>query len=191
MTDFPREVYADLEEAERPTIEQLREEATDAATWRGHTLAVMTADYPVSVAYHSDYLRPGRPAINVKVRPFHFDAAYSAAHDALAANPMVGEEGANFLGECAYEALAEEFWRDAAAYAEELGLGAIEQEGRSGGWLVIADTDPRDMDNNAQRSAWLARYRDLRAWCEEQIAGAPAATAALMLDMAADHGVTP
>ena len=78
-----------------------------------------------------------------------------------------------------------------AAYAAELGLGPIECEGRSGGWLAIVETDPQDMDNKAQRMAWLARYRDLRDWCEEKIADAPAATAALMLDMAADRGVTP
>lgn len=140
------------------------------------------------VAYHSDYLRSARPAVNVKVRMLHADRDYAALYDRIAGNPTLD---ADALAEAAWEYVCRRFWDDAAIEADRLGLGAIEQEGRSGGWLVLTDgRDPLDMVGNERRS-WLARYRRLVEWCDRQTAAAGIETARVLRAYAADMAVAP
>lgn len=142
-----------------------------------------------TVAYHSDYLRAGRPAVNVKVRArFHDDRDYRGVYERIEANPMLD---ADALAEQAWDYIARRFWDDAAIQAESLGLGRIEQEGRSGGWLVLADgRDPSDMAPDERRD-WLAAYSALVEWCDRQIAAAPIETARVLQAYAADVAVAP
>lgn len=134
------------------------------------------------VTYHSDYGRPGRPAINVKVHgggPMRS----SAVDDGL-------PDQADELHEQAWEVVAERFWDEATAEAEHLGLGAIEQEGRSGGWLVIPDITPGHPDYEAtpnERRAWLRRYDALRRWCADYVSRADGMTRELSQDMAIER----
>lgn len=136
------------------------------------------------VSYHSDD-GPARPAINVKVR-----APGVAFWPDNLLRPLDIDAAANIVG-TAYERVQSAFWREAEAKADELGLGGITQEGRSGGWLVFTDgRDPRDMDDAADcglgdfeggkcrvlhdgRREWLAAYREMREWAEAYIADAP------------------
>jgi hypothetical protein len=162
----------------------------------------------VSVAYHSDDYRPARPAVNVKV---HVPGA-DYWPDVFRSVPPIAPDG--LIGD--YEPLVEEahdrirarFWQDAQGMADSLGLGPIEQEGRSGGWLVLVGAgDPALMDCpnagedhfcdpcdafESQRADWLAAYRLLFTWCADQVREAPARVAALAQQLAMDEiGVEP
>lgn len=141
------------------------------------------------VAYHVEAFEHGRPAINVKVRArFHDDPAYRRTYEAIAGNPLAD---ADALAEQAWDYIARRFWDDAANKSDALGLGRIEQQGRSGGWLVLIDGhDPQDM-GPAERRDWLARYSALVEWCERQIAAAPIETARVLQAYAADAAVAP
>jgi hypothetical protein len=79
------------------------------------------------VAYHADGYDAARPAIDVKLHDPWGPGEYAFA-------VAVGD---NELAEAylnrAFDRLQEQFWQDAASMAEELGLGPITQEGRSGG----------------------------------------------------------
>src|SRR5688500_16538314 len=105
------------------------------------------------VSYHRDMFGPGRPAINVKCHGFD-----RAAFDTLADNPTIGHNEAGSLFDFATELVARSWWEDAENTARSLGLGEIEQEGRSGGWLVFTDgRDPLDMGGK-KRLDWLRAY---------------------------------
>lgn len=149
------------------------------------------------VAYHADRAAyEARPAINVKChragRVFwptlpttpHFPGASDAFDEAMGKHVEV-----------AYERVQSDFWMTAEQIAEQNGLGPIEQEGRSGGWLVFTDgRDPQDPetfcdgdgidhadDDAGTRRAdhmptvkdWLAAYRSMVEWAETWIADAP------------------
>jgi hypothetical protein len=157
-----------------------------------------------TVAYHSDGPRAARPAVNVKVHGFD-----RAAFDALSAaldEPELGQyqNRAERLYQMAEEVTFEIFWSGAEAEAARRGLGPIEQEGRSGGWLVLTDgrdpqdestfdvggLDPDDDDIVEQRGAateWLAAYRELAAWCAERVQAAPGEIARGARSMAIDE----
>lgn len=149
----------------------------------------------VSVAYHADGYGPARPAVNVKC-----GSPWGAAEYALADSLGSVERAEGYL-ETAFESLAARFWSDAAEMALALGLGPIEQEGRSGGWLVLTDgRDPQDMavacdstvesiryEAQSERASWLAAYRQLADWCAEQVRTAPARVAALAQQLAMDE----
>src|SRR4051812_4857444 len=83
------------------------------------------------------------PAINVKCRSFGHDAPEGCITDQLVADYQITELAADTVGEKAWEATVRDFWESVApALAEEHLTIAfpegyeIEQEGRSGGWLV-------------------------------------------------------
>jgi hypothetical protein len=103
-----------------------------------------------TVQYHSEgFGRGARPAINVKWHGV-YDVAQSAAVKALA--DELGEQWVTADGapdsalDLAVQMASEEWWETAADAALRLGLGAIETEGRSGGWLVFTDgRDPQEM----------------------------------------------
>jgi hypothetical protein len=137
------------------------------------------------VSYHSDYGAGGRPAINVKLHVPGIDY-WPDEIDVL------GHDVAADLVERAFNEIAEGFWRDAEQQAETLGLGPIEQQGRSGGWLVFTDgRDPREMETDREftleefrddpsagyysreRGDWLTAYGVMREWCEAQLREAP------------------
>lgn len=137
-----------------------------------------------TVAYHADYGRGARPAINVKVRGFD-----SATFDRLAAS--IGEQETENLFEAGWERMVEQFWMDAEVMADGLGLGPIESEGRSGGWLVFADgRDPQDFGGKA-RIDWLRAYRQMVDWCAEQVRSAPAEQARIAEEIANRRAVAP
>lgn len=158
------------------------------------------------VSYHTDgFTRPHRPAVNVKVHGFD-RAAFERLALALGEDYDLGEHApkADAYYQGAEEQVYEAFWMDAEAMAADLGLGPIEQEGRSGGWLVLTDgRDPQDGSmacvNHrygvsercvaclAIRKAWLTRYRKLREWCEAEVKAAPDRIAALALDQATER----
>lgn len=144
-----------------------------------------------TVTYHRDGYGPARPAVNVKVHvtgrdywPDAFDVNDEAAE--------IGRSTSLSFMEVAYDRIVTDFWQDAADLAADLGLGPIEQEGRSGGWLVLTDgswPDLEDPDDGlpADRAAWLAAYRQLSDWCAEQVRSAPARVAALAQQLAMDE----
>lgn len=161
--------------------------------------------------YHRDGFGPGRPAINVKYHGrLWADTDYDRIMRRLAGNPAIGEAESERMAEQAYDQIAAAFWSDAADQAQWLGLGAIEQEGRSGGWLVLTDgRDPADpetfgfsvegetgdepwtrQEEQAIR-AWLAAYRQMVEWCAERLAAVPGEMTAILEDMAADMAVAP
>lgn len=157
-----------------------------------------------TVAYHRDGFGPGRPAINVKYHGrLWADTDYDRIMRRLAGNPAIGEAESERMAEQAYEQIAAAFWSDAADQARWLGLGAIEQEGRSGGWLVFSDGydpdedydygyDDADLAAAAERQQrWLAAYRQMVEWCAEQLAAVPGDMVAILEDMAADMAVAP
>ncbi len=151
------------------------------------------------VSYHADGYAAARPAINVKVYGYA-----GLEHGKLYAT--LGDRRAEPLYEIAEEQVYGEFWADAASMAADLGLGPIEQEGRSGGWLVLTDgRDPQDPDtieyvrddeytlddpSVGQEIAvreWLAAYRQLADWCADQVREAPARVARLAQQLAMDE----
>ena len=156
------------------------------------------------VQYHRDGWGPGRPAVDVK--DHHAGMDYRIALERLvgsAAGADAIEAEDDYPGDGngrAYSILQERFWQDAETLAEEYGLGPIEQEGRSGGWLVLTDgRDPQDPETFCADTAeddgahaadatreWLAAYRKLRDWCEAEVASAPARVAALAQSLAID-----
>lgn len=97
-----------------------------------------------TVSYHRDGFGPARPAVNVKVYTSHqvmLPPGFERAYD----NGTTRLPEADRLINAAWDQLQERFWQDAAGMADSLGLGPIEQEGRSGGWLVLTDgRDPQD-----------------------------------------------
>jgi len=144
-----------------------------------------------SVAYHSDYFGPARPAINVKIPWSGYGSQEEAIRDRLTANPAIGEDRTEELFRTAEEIILREAWSDAEQEAERLGLGPIEQEGRSGGWLVFSDgRDPQEF-GGAKRIAWLAAYRAMVAFCEDYIRAIPLEIAELAEQMALGEAVAP
>jgi hypothetical protein len=155
-----------------------------------------------NVAYHTDgFSRPHRPAINVKCY-----GTDRIAFDRLASS--IGERKAEELTQAAWEQLAEEFWTLAEEESDSLGLGPIESEGRSGGWLVF--TDGRDPEDGlpcvnhrydgwndrcvacvARQRAWLRRYRTMQTWVADYIADVPAECARIAAEIATDMAVAP
>lgn len=102
------------------------------------------------VAYHGDGFRPARPAINVKHYGPFADGAGRDLIEKLEAEFgrqwVEGRGGYDGALAAATEDASRQWWEDAAEAAKGYGLGEIEQEGRSGGWLVFADgRDPQDM----------------------------------------------
>lgn len=148
-----------------------------------------------TVHYHADGYGPARPAINVKDRHSGMDliALERLVGDAAV---VLGESVTDTLRNIAYERVASDFWRAAQEMAEEkLGLGEITQEGRSGGWLVFTDFDPRthptevaESDDEQDRTVevWLAGYRVMTEWADAYIADAPRKVAALAQSLAMD-----
>lgn len=136
------------------------------------------------VAYHSEYSGDARPAIRVKVYDFDRET-----FDRLTRS--MGEARAEQLFEYAQYAVASAWWDEAAAMADALGLGGIEQEGRSGGWLVFTDgRDPLDMGGKVRRD-WLAAYREMAEWCRTSLEQIPAEIAQAAVDMANAEAVAP
>lgn len=134
------------------------------------------------------YREHGRsaPAINVKLHvpgvefwPASFEAL---PEDGYGCKP-IGRTTAADLVDAAYNITAEDFWADAETMARDLGLGAIEQTGRLGGWLTLPDLADRITDDEADPDA-LAAYAKLRSWAEEFIADAPRKVRALALTLA-------
>ena len=120
------------------------------------------------VTYHRDGYGPGRPAINVKV---HWAGAEVWPPELENCYP--GGIGPDEYVEVAFDGIASDFWATAEDMAARYRLGSIEQEGRSGGWLVFADFDPQDMTGD-ERRAWLQGYDRMRAWVRDYIAAVPA-----------------
>lgn len=151
-------------------------------------------DTETQVSYHRDNpFAMARPAVNVKVNFGRMDLEYDEIAHALDEYPESGvAHRTNRLYEIAQEQVFEAFWIEAATKADELGLGEIEQEGHSGGWLVLAEG--RDLSVSydrkasiAERSDWLAAYRQLAAWCAERVAAAPAEIAKLARELAIEE----
>ena len=150
---------------------------------------------PVEVTYHVED-KP-TPAINVKLyvagndfwpRPF-FDLPESRVDGTV----PIGNTTAEALLDTAYNITQQDFWQEAEARATSLGLGDIEQQGRSGGWLAL--TDPRlvglleDAPNGRRREAreFVEGYRALREWAEGFLADAPRRVASLAQQLAMDE----
>lgn len=155
----------------------------------------------VEVQYHSDGFRDSRPAINVK-----HNVWLDRGEQAETIAKLTAELGERWIGDGSYQsgALSEaiedaqrDWWEQAAEAAKGYGLGPIEQEGRSGGWLVFTDgRDPEDMaagieddehepsesnpdgepcewvdEARTELSEWLAGYSKMVAWCKATING--------------------
>lgn len=119
-----------------------------------------------------------RPAIAVKDHHAGSEYQYPDLEAALGADRYAE------IGTFAYDELLERFWRDAQDVADAARLGAmVEQEGRSGGWLVLVGRDPVGLTGKARRD-WLAGYQSLRDWCARQISTGPKRHHALMRSMA-------
>jgi hypothetical protein len=125
----------------------------------GHTQTITNDATETEVAYHYD--RSARPAINVKVYA-RFDsdvrrrleAALDPSESTIdtRSKRMVKDAAEKFgldvdtLYEQSFEDLQQQWWDEAEQKAKTLGLGPIEAEGRSGGWLVFTDgRDPQNM----------------------------------------------
>ncbi|HET7070116.1 MAG TPA: hypothetical protein VFI40_04780 [Nocardioides sp.] len=151
------------------------------------------------VQYHTDgYGREARPAIDVKDRHTGADytvPAFAGLYDAI------GSADSNDLTEQAYELVQSDFWTAAYEKAADLGLGPIETEGRSGGWLVFTDgRDPQDPEtfgcehspeDNARQdcplvAGWLEGYRAMVEWADAYIADAPRKVRDLAQQLAMD-----
>lgn len=101
-----------------------------------------------TVAYHVED-GEGRPAI--RVRDYHAGMDYIVALERLIGPLPESDDdpGRDDFRAVAYDRIRELFWHDAATLAEELGLGPIEQQGRSGGWLILTDgRDPESMEDD-------------------------------------------
>lgn len=151
------------------------------------------------VQYHAEMWRPARPAINVK----SYGSGWNDPR-VIELERAQGQEATEAYLQTAWEQYAEEWWIDAADMARELGLGPIEQEGRSGGWLVFSDgRDPADMFDTEEcedpeacegltdRAMWLSAYRQMVEWCRETIHNAPDAIAQMAVEMANAEAVAP
>jgi hypothetical protein len=137
-----------------------------------------------SVAYHSDGFRGGRPAINVKVHDRDMDG-----YEQLEAS--MGEKRAQELYEIAEEFVGRWWWEAAEQEANELGLGPIEQEGRSGGWLVFTDgRDPLEFGGKP-RLDWLRAYSAMVEFCRESLAEIPAEIQREAEELANSQAVAP
>ena len=127
----------------------------------------------IDVKYHRDGYGPARPAINVKLHVAGIDY-WPESIDFL------GDDVAAQLVETAYDETAEQFWADAEHMARELCLGKIEQQGRSGGWLVLTDGPGYDMEALALADRtpdhgprWIDGYSKLSTWANGFLADAP------------------
>lgn len=91
--------------------------------------------------------------------------------------PPLGGNGSDEVREIAYNRLSRAFWESAEGEAELQGLGAVYQDGRSGGWLVLGDTD-EDAPGVDEYGEWLA---DL---FRESVAAFPAEVEAVERELA-------
>ncbi len=133
-----------------------------------------------AVTYHTDRYSPARPAINVKC---HVAGVNFWPEGWSHAAPFSFDRG--MLVELSYSRVVSTFWQNAQKLATQLELGHVEQEGRSGGWLVLAD--PRDPSDPCEDyEAWLEGYSSLSAWCEVFIVAAPDRVAAAAQQLALD-----
>lgn len=138
---------------------------------------IATAD-STTVAYHADGHDAARPAVNVKLGLYD-----QRPLDELRAT--LGEAEADALIELAQEIVVNDALNDAAYLARQSGLGEIEQEGRSGGWLVFTDgRDPQDSMTFDERRDWLAAYRKFAAWCDTEVAAIPERATRLAANLA-------
>jgi hypothetical protein len=161
-----------------------------------------------TVSYHADEYRVARPAINVK--DYHSGMDFVAAVEKLIGGPASGLLGESQnaiypadLRDEAYERIVSDFWQAAQEIATQRGLGEIEQEGRSGGWLVFTDGfDPEhyvdinaedaDVPEESPLGEWLANYRAMTEWADAWIADGPRKVAALAQQIAMDElGIGP
>jgi hypothetical protein len=95
------------------------------------------------------------------------------------------------IGPSSWEKVARNWWELATEQANELRLGEIEQEGRSGGWLVFSDgRDPLDFGGKA-RIEWLRAYKAMVKWCEESIAAVPDEIGRTAVELANAMAVAP
>lgn len=140
-----------------------------------------------TVKYHRDGFAEGRPAINVKCYTSHqvmlpdgFQAAY--ANGTVHLDDIAGD-----LIDAAAARVASDFWQAAEEMADQRGLGGIEQEGRSGGWLVFTDSDPDDEPDADKAAHWLAGYRAMTEWADAYIAAAPGKVSRLAQQYAMDE----
>jgi hypothetical protein len=135
------------------------------------------------VTFHDD-----RPAINVKL---HL-AGLEFWPESFARLPFsnwppntdiqpVGKTTAGDIVDAAYNIVQQDFWHDAQARATELGLGEIEQGGRSGGWLELPglvgrlpcpEHQPMGTICDDEIEA-LAGYASLREWAYDFLHTAP------------------
>lgn len=149
-----------------------------------------------TVSYHAEMYHEARPAINVKC----YATGPRDTFETLERN--IGARETERLYEVAWIDLVDAFWSEATDEAESLGLGPIESEGRSGGWLVFTDgRDPQDMElcdtinsepcTMACRAGWLAAYRSMTEWCRDYIAAVPAELDRIALEIANAEAVAP
>lgn len=102
-----------------------------------------------TVTYHREYGGTARPAINVKMHAAGADF-WPDAFRGLPEGHRGGALTPDAWVEAAYQRVTSDFWQAAEEIADQLGMGEIAQEGRSGGWLVFTDgRDPEDLDTFA------------------------------------------
>lgn len=119
------------------------------------------------VSFHRDNpYDVGRPAVNVKV----YGIADRAIYDLI--ETVTGEANAQQCFEVAEAEVFSDFWDESLpAMAESLGF-EVEQEGRSGGWVVVTNQDPMAMEGEELKE-FLRKYRILKEFCFREVAEAP------------------
>jgi hypothetical protein len=137
----------------------------------------------ITVAYHADGYGPARPAVNVKVHGWSLAAKLYTILD---------NDDAERLYRLAEERVYSDFWQAAEENATQRGLGAITQEGRSGGWLVFTEGPSSEAMTAPGASKrlireWVEQYAAFAAWCAAEVAAAPERAARLAQDMAMDE----
>jgi len=151
---------------ERAVYVMLRDGAISAQDfWNGLNIELRARTGMITVSYYRDGYEAARPAINVKLHV----AGVEYWPDELSA---LDDAGAHEIVERAYDEVAAEFWHAARNIAAGLSLGAIEQAGRSGGWLVLPEPDPTGELPDEMRAEWLRAYGQLRVWVGGQLATA-------------------
>jgi len=116
------------------------------------------------VEWHGEYMRPNRPAVNVKVYKF------PSVEDVKGLWPDCDDNTAENALQFALEQAQQIFWEDVTDCVEDIfGKGVtVRQEGRSGGWLVVEGLPRFEKWNAVDLAKWRKFENSIKREIEDR-----------------------
>ncbi len=107
------------------------------------------------IEYHSEYLRKGQPAVNVKDHTAYYRVGSATARDI----DTLGDRASQDI----YDEIQWSFWNEwAPEISRRYGYGDVFSEGRSGGWLIVEN--PPDLEACDPCYGDTGRCAELEQW---------------------------